>query len=219
MCFLILFFVFFSSRRRHTRFKCDWSSDVCSSDLPRRASALFMRLTMRERSLTRLSRSRFGRLASSSSIVGIATIPQCPRSPRNQPRNTRINIAASRRSVFARLRSRDTATLAEWMTCASIGTGDVSVEPPAQPYLTLTVSGRDTLAEHRRPFNHPCFATRLGVVSAGEVHRENLDRRSCRWQQRHIQESLRFPSRRWSHIPDRNERSARCRFLLSASTP
>src|SRR5882762_5967434 len=27
----ILFF--FSSRRRHTRFKCDWSSDVCSSDL------------------------------------------------------------------------------------------------------------------------------------------------------------------------------------------
>src|SRR2546430_1436036 len=27
--------VFFSSRRRHTRFDCDWSSDVCSSDLPR----------------------------------------------------------------------------------------------------------------------------------------------------------------------------------------
>src|SRR2546430_3733944 len=28
----VLFF-FFSSRRRHTRFDCDWSSDVCSSDL------------------------------------------------------------------------------------------------------------------------------------------------------------------------------------------
>src|SRR5256886_9745405 len=27
-------FVFFSSRRRHTRLDCDWSSDVCSSDLP-----------------------------------------------------------------------------------------------------------------------------------------------------------------------------------------
>src|SRR5260370_41238422 len=26
-------FFFFSSKRRHTRFKCDWSSDVCSSDL------------------------------------------------------------------------------------------------------------------------------------------------------------------------------------------
>src|SRR5256886_13017241 len=31
MCLIILFF--FSSRRRHTRFDCDWSSDVCSSDL------------------------------------------------------------------------------------------------------------------------------------------------------------------------------------------
>src|SRR2546427_6560458 len=27
---------FFSSRRRHTRFDCDWSSDVCSSDLEAR---------------------------------------------------------------------------------------------------------------------------------------------------------------------------------------
>src|SRR3989475_9168351 len=30
---LLVFFFFFSSRRRHTRFDCDWSSDVCSSDL------------------------------------------------------------------------------------------------------------------------------------------------------------------------------------------
>src|SRR2546430_11226009 len=28
-----VFIFFFSSRRRHTRFDCDWSSDVCSSDL------------------------------------------------------------------------------------------------------------------------------------------------------------------------------------------
>src|SRR5688572_27784790 len=38
------FFFFFSSRRRHTRFDCDWSSDVCSSDLnqvPSRASRKF----------------------------------------------------------------------------------------------------------------------------------------------------------------------------------
>src|SRR2546430_11615742 len=31
--FLLMCFFFFSSRRRHTRFDCDWSSDVCSSDL------------------------------------------------------------------------------------------------------------------------------------------------------------------------------------------
>src|SRR5256886_16032938 len=30
---MYLYLFFFSSRRRHTRFDCDWSSDVCSSDL------------------------------------------------------------------------------------------------------------------------------------------------------------------------------------------
>src|SRR5699024_11488856 len=36
ICSLVLFvFFFFSSRRRHTRSKRDWSSDVCSSDLHR----------------------------------------------------------------------------------------------------------------------------------------------------------------------------------------
>src|SRR2546430_6688997 len=33
-------FFFFSSRRRHTRFDCDWSSDVCSSDLCKPACAV-----------------------------------------------------------------------------------------------------------------------------------------------------------------------------------
>src|SRR5690242_20989466 len=35
VCFFLFFFFFFffSSRRRHTRLTCDWSSDVCSSDL------------------------------------------------------------------------------------------------------------------------------------------------------------------------------------------
>src|SRR2546430_1246906 len=40
ICFLgdscLVVFFFFSSRRRHTRFDCDWSSDVCSSDLDAR---------------------------------------------------------------------------------------------------------------------------------------------------------------------------------------
>src|SRR6201990_1125487 len=29
-----VYILFFSSRRRHTIWNCDWSSDVCSSDLP-----------------------------------------------------------------------------------------------------------------------------------------------------------------------------------------
>src|SRR5438270_9487012 len=35
--FVMCSFFFFSSRRRHTRFDCDWSSDVCSSDLSQSA--------------------------------------------------------------------------------------------------------------------------------------------------------------------------------------
>src|SRR5256886_4959939 len=34
-------YFFFSSRRRHTRFDCDWSSDVCSSDLLNRSWMIF----------------------------------------------------------------------------------------------------------------------------------------------------------------------------------
>src|SRR5260370_1728012 len=45
MCF------FFSSRRRHTRFKCDWSSDVCSSDLKVRVSTSELTQTVRAVSL------------------------------------------------------------------------------------------------------------------------------------------------------------------------
>src|SRR6266403_567796 len=38
--FRIFFFFFFSSRRRHTRSLRDWSSDVCSSDLPEQTKQL-----------------------------------------------------------------------------------------------------------------------------------------------------------------------------------
>src|SRR5258707_4836998 len=39
-----LCFFFFSSRRRHTRYWRDWSSDVCSSDLATRAATLVRQL-------------------------------------------------------------------------------------------------------------------------------------------------------------------------------
>src|SRR2546422_5025294 len=41
---VFLFFFFFSSRRRHTRCSRDWSSDVCSSDLPAGDAPLVARL-------------------------------------------------------------------------------------------------------------------------------------------------------------------------------
>src|SRR5690606_40210917 len=39
---LCSFVFFFSSRRRHTRFSRDWSSDVCSSDLSSRPSPSYL---------------------------------------------------------------------------------------------------------------------------------------------------------------------------------
>src|SRR2546430_10870271 len=45
---------FFSSRRRHTRFDCDWSSDVCSSDLTTNLLA-FARAGSKERTLVDLN--------------------------------------------------------------------------------------------------------------------------------------------------------------------
>src|SRR5690606_8985924 len=41
---------FFSSRRRHTRFSRDWSSDVCSSDLAAKDGVLPKRLSKENRS-------------------------------------------------------------------------------------------------------------------------------------------------------------------------
>ena len=75
---------------------------------------------MRVRSPTRLSRSRLGRLASSSSRVGIAAMLQWSGSPRSQPRKARLSSSVSSRSVFARRCSRETATLVGWMTWASM---------------------------------------------------------------------------------------------------
>src|SRR5215467_14894904 len=54
-------FFFFSSRRRHTRLRGDWSSDVCSSDLglPRSASVV----AVRPAQLSFLSRAAFEEFA------------------------------------------------------------------------------------------------------------------------------------------------------------
>src|SRR2546430_8955737 len=74
----LFFFFFFSSRRRHTRFDCDWSSDVCSSDLS------VARITPKVR---KIIRSRCGNAAPDLMVKGIAraaaseTPPRIPAQP------------------------------------------------------------------------------------------------------------------------------------------
>src|SRR6266480_3566824 len=53
-----MFFFFFSSRRRHTRLTCDWSSDVCSSDLSRRGASAQRAAASHGRGRRRRPRSR-----------------------------------------------------------------------------------------------------------------------------------------------------------------
>src|SRR2546430_7243982 len=68
-------FFFFSSRRRHTRFDCDWSSDVGSSDLS-----------------TRVARPRRPR---SRPLPAPATGPRKARGPARDRKSTRLNSSHS----------------------------------------------------------------------------------------------------------------------------
>src|SRR5256886_6381415 len=79
-------FFFFSSRRRHTRFDCDWSSDVCSSDLDR-------------------PRARSSRRSSTCSS---AAAPPCPTPRPSSASSTSSASAWSTRSGPRRWRSADT---------------------------------------------------------------------------------------------------------------
>src|ERR1700756_1446005 len=69
--------------------------------MPKRVRMDLIWFTIRVCSVTRFSRSRFGRRASSSSAVGIAAMLQWRFSPRSQPTMARISISVSRGSVFA----------------------------------------------------------------------------------------------------------------------
>src|SRR5690606_41081169 len=81
-------FFFFSSRRRHTRFSRDWSSDVCSSDLWTSPDA--------ERALTERGREANRRVLDKR----LATAPQIDRilvSPYRRARQTAAERSEERR--------------------------------------------------------------------------------------------------------------------------
>src|SRR2546430_10751106 len=91
-------FFFFSSRRRHTRFDCDWSSDVCSSDLvgPERAGLLEQAIDERRLAVidVRDDRNVPNMLHSKT---GGRTTPQCSR---------KLQLRSEERRVGKECRSR-----------------------------------------------------------------------------------------------------------------
>src|SRR2546430_11833696 len=93
---LLLVLFFFSSRRRHTRFDCDWSSDVCSSDLDPDSS---------QAGLRRADRSVVSRSAAAAARgdarAGAAT--------RRRPARSRRRVAAGDRARHRTPESRQGA--------------------------------------------------------------------------------------------------------------
>src|SRR2546430_10745645 len=70
---------FFSSRRRHTRFDCDWSSDVCSSDLIRatnQSSGALRRATTADDGSYTVGNLAPGAYTVSASLPGLKTQSQ-----------------------------------------------------------------------------------------------------------------------------------------------
>src|SRR2546430_5378840 len=78
-----LFLFFFSSRRRHTRFDCDWSSDVCSSDLhaavvmgrgARRGQLPALWAARRPAAAPRVCRARSVRVPAADCVVAVESV-------------------------------------------------------------------------------------------------------------------------------------------------
>src|SRR2546427_7190088 len=82
--FLFIFF-FFSSRRRHTRFDCDWSSDVCSSDLT--FSSVFLSLIPVLLSSITCTKFSYSPVSHDSVVQGVT-----PHSPENDVNFPQVEI-------------------------------------------------------------------------------------------------------------------------------
>src|SRR2546430_8759915 len=128
---------FFSSRRRHTRFDCDWSSDVCSSDLARQAVTAF-----RQRAGTYGSRKALAR--EQAGLAGVEL--------------QRQQLEAERRtdeSLLAALRDRDLSVSRKALQTA-LATPGVAASPSVTQLSTQLYQyerARDSLAS--RSTSHP----------------------------------------------------------------
>src|SRR5256885_10734426 len=115
-------FFFFSSRRRHTRLQGDWSSDVCSSDLPSLTRPPRGQRLNKEKHLAQggdcaPSESKNVIIFVLSRSQPINTYPRCCsfffvlKFPNPRPARGKCAITRSPRLVCLRTRSEDTSEL------------------------------------------------------------------------------------------------------------
>src|SRR5207253_4357897 len=124
-------FFFFSSRRRHTRWPRDWSSDVCSSDLPATGPAKSPAF-----SLSRIDSVTVRNMEITSGIVDSGS--------------GRVIPSSAIAGVNARVRGLDVSA-PDWMTRMEV-TGDlrgITVATPALSRPLVIQKGSFTLREGR----------------------------------------------------------------------
>src|SRR6267143_2862191 len=128
-----IYFFFFSSRRRHTRWNCDWSSDVCSSDL----SSSTMR-TLR----WRCSRARSGESSLIAASWAAVIAPDMARPPPDRLRLRRRSIPRQ-----PKREARPAPGLALDPDPAAVGLDQVPANDEAEPAPSLDGLPRAGLAE------------------------------------------------------------------------
>src|SRR5690606_3722196 len=169
-CFHFIIFTysfgfFFSSRRRHTRFSRDWSSDVCSSDLQRRRT---------ENSRKKAVRSMFGRFTERAQKVVVLAQEEARRLGHNVVGTEHIvlGLAAEGEGVAARaLQSMNISLEAVRAEVERvIGRGD---HPPQGP-IGFTPRAKRVLElafDEARQLGHTYIGTEhilLGLIREGE---------------------------------------------------
>src|SRR5690606_40888217 len=107
-------FFFFSSRRRHTRFSRDWSSDVCSSDLIRDQGGIALKngdRLMVDPIIVGRDSGKIEALARKHDIARWGTdLDAALANPDDTIRSEERRVGKERRSQWAAQRSKETAT-------------------------------------------------------------------------------------------------------------
>src|ERR1035437_3570489 len=106
---------FFSSRRRHTRYWRDWSSDVCSSDLPPFVLGSFLPGSLREKGIFILAswstNRKLARQDSNATVEWLIATRLCP----SMNRSGNYHCTSSTRRFFARPSSASLDATGEYM--------------------------------------------------------------------------------------------------------
>src|SRR5712691_10666286 len=158
-----VFFFFFASRRRHTRFDCDWSSDVCYSDLgavtiaPGMNAVVRRRVTGPQYAITHTREIEYMVVVKGSGtiVTGGTLIPPTIDSdiyPNPDPNATIRSLSGVKGGLVRK-----------------IGVGDVIVNPPGTPHWLSEIEGAIEYVEIRAPNVDPAPGIERAEIAPGKA--------------------------------------------------